>query len=681
MSYKLGRDFSEEAALRELLARFPTYMENAWVQIDQERGYFGDGGNGEDGIRTNANVAFAAAVIASHPEKFDIGESTGSKMLDRCRSSLNYLTGAHKTGDRHCANGRKWGLEWQSAWWAAKLACAARLIWPELTLRERKSVERLVVAEANRQLTRIVPSGLHLDTKAEENAWDAEILCSALALLPDHKERTAWRDKLIEFSANVFSTPQDRTNTGMLDGRRISDLVYTCNLHGDFSLENHGAYHFCYVASPLLSKAWCAYTLMTSDEPVPEALFHNVEQVWTLAEKTFLTNRFAYIGGQDWARYSYGEYFIIPALTFIDTNLKTQRAVEILQARLNCLLLEARRNPDGSFFGTRFTNGKFGGQYGKYETDCFCCIGLAWLLRQPGPTDPSVRSELSPRAPFNHVSPEGQFCFRRSPDYFFSFSWTTLEDSVPNVSFAPLASDDLCEWNSGNMVGTVGLPFTPVTIGVRAMQCDDRSMRVEGVQLARSRRGRPLVEHFFNLCLDFQHGQLKIRSKYVSRSRLWLATVTGVNLAFPNDIFNNNIRTISFQHGSLELRTDPCKHQTRSQQNLAQRICRRVLRLFGWDGSIVNELKTNWINVDNTLGIILPREDRISIRHFRNRSAPWGSLFLVRVEAPERITRLLVPSGSVLFDTDLVVHLGSKEMTAELAAQLSLSRQTAESLH
>src|SRR5262249_40789843 len=152
--------------------------------------------------------------------------------------------------------------------------------------------------------------------------------------------------------------------------------------HGDYTLENHGAYHFCYIASPLLSKAWCVYALRSAGCRVPEAVYHNVDQVWDFAEKTYLKNRFAYPGGQDWARYAYGEYFIVPALVLVDVALAGDRARSILTARLKFIVSEARRNNDGSFFGARFTNGRYDGQHGKYETDCFCCMALAWILRR-----------------------------------------------------------------------------------------------------------------------------------------------------------------------------------------------------------------------------------------------------------------------------------------------------------
>lgn len=46
--------------LRGLLARLPVYLENGWRDLGDGRGYFGDGGSGENGIRTNTSAAIAS---------------------------------------------------------------------------------------------------------------------------------------------------------------------------------------------------------------------------------------------------------------------------------------------------------------------------------------------------------------------------------------------------------------------------------------------------------------------------------------------------------------------------------------------------------------------------------------------------------------------------------------------
>ena len=667
----MAADAPEEALVGSLLKRLPTYLNNAWVALDERRGYFGDPGSDENGIRTNTNVAFAAAVVGTQGGAFGIDEAAAASLRERCKASLRYLAESHLSAGGRCANAGQWGLEWQSAWWSAKLASAARLLWRELPADLQAAVERVVAAEADRQLPRIVPTGLHLDTKAEENAWDAEILAAAIALLPGHPRRARWHDKLIEISANVFSSPHDRTSDKSIDGRPARELIYTCNLHGDYSLENHGAYHFCYVASPLLSKAWCAYALQSIGSEVPQAVMHGVSEVWALARHTFLDHRFAYISGQDWARYTYGEYFIVPALVFLEHSLADGRCTEILRARLELLWQEAQGNSDGSFFGGRFTAGRFGGQYGKYETDCFACLALAWMLRrQPAPPlapHPQPRHRVDS---FQHVSPEAQFCFQRTPQCFFSFSWSTLDEMVPNLCMIPAGRDDLAEWHSGNLIGAVAVPGHHITIGVRAMKSSEAGIEIAGSCLIRSMRGKPLVEHLLDIRFDARSASASIHSRFVARTALRRVSVTGVNLRIPNDLFNGHRRRLRYEGGERWLETTPAQRdplRNRDRRGLARRIAERLLRGVGRDNSTVERVSSNWLNVDDALGLVVQGEPTISIRRFSGRQSTWGSLFVEQIEAPARRFFLRRRAGDVLLDTTVVVHVGSAQRTAAIA--------------
>jgi hypothetical protein len=56
---------STDAILVELLGRFPKYLQNRWIKSAGDKGYFGDGSNEENGIRTNSNALYAAAVLGS----------------------------------------------------------------------------------------------------------------------------------------------------------------------------------------------------------------------------------------------------------------------------------------------------------------------------------------------------------------------------------------------------------------------------------------------------------------------------------------------------------------------------------------------------------------------------------------------------------------------------------------
>ena len=98
-----------------------------------------------------------------------------------------------------------------------------------------------------------------------------------------------------------------------LEGKPISEWVKTANVHDDFTIENHGAYHFCYMSCPLHNLAWSYYALRTARRSVPPQLWHHYREVWNALARTFLPDgRFAYLSGKDWPRYAYGLSFILP---------------------------------------------------------------------------------------------------------------------------------------------------------------------------------------------------------------------------------------------------------------------------------------------------------------------------------------------------------------------------------
>jgi hypothetical protein len=662
-----------DSILRELLARFPIYLDNAWHDLDEGHGYFGDGSNGENGIRSNANVAFAAASIVSRAATLTCTPTQIERLLQRARAVMRYLCRAHVTASGRCANGRRWGLEWQSAWWAAKLGLAAWTLGARIDEGERLDVERVVVAEADRQLGRIVPTGLHLDTKAEENAWDAEVLAVALALCPTHEHAAVWREKVIEFSANVFSSPHDPSDESLLDGKPVRERVYTCNVHGDYSLENHGSYHFCYVASPLLSKAWCAFALRSADQPLPESLRHHVGDVWALAEHTFLDGRFAYVSGQDWARYTYGEYFIVPALVYLRRELRDERCAAILYRRLQLLRDESRDNADGSFFGSRFTARRFGGQYGKYETDCFACVALAWSLWWlDGVPDAPVA--LEPPVPFRHISPQGQFCFQRTGACFFSFSWNTLEDSVPNLCLIPHGHDDLAEWHAGNLLGQVSMEGLRQTIGVRAMKAVEGGIEINGSCLVRGPRGKALFEHVLSIRFDALDATVTICSRFVARKALHRVAVTGVNWRIPNDRFNGHQRTLHEESGMRYLTTTQAQRDptlNRDRRTLFRRVVDRLRRSIGRDRSQLEMVGSNWINIDDAIGLVVPAGVSLGIRRYPGRQSAEGSLYVEQVESPVRRFWPVCRAGQVMLDSRVVVHVGTAAETASIARRMA----------
>ena len=657
--------FPDVADYRDILSRFPRYADRGWHPDplgDPLVGYFGGRGSEEDAIRSLGNYAFTSSLLASR-------DPDDGLMLGRARASLRYLTRGHRTGEEACANGSKWGHAWQSAWWTTKMALGARLIWGRLSPEERAAVERVVVSEASVHLDRVVPSGLHLDTKAEENAWDAEVLAVAVGLLPGHPDASRWWEKFVEFASNTLSVPQDRESDARLDGRKVRDRVYTANLHGDFTLENHGAYHFCYVASPLASICWSYLALSLSGLEPPEALFHHVRDLWYRVKGTFLEDRFAHIGGQDWARYTYGQYFIVPALVLIQYRFGDPDARGVEAARVRALALEQSDNDDGSFFGRRVTRGVMQGQEAKYETDCYANLGLALLLHETlgPPSDAPGPEALARSLSTRHVSPESATCFVRTPSLFASFSWATMTHPVPTALFVPAGMDSAFEAGPGNLLGRAVVRERLDALTIRGMKPLGDGFDVAGTILYTTSRGF-VLEHRLRYTVIPEEDRAVIESTLVARSRIVVLRCNPLNFCVCNDFFNGFGREYRWDGGSHRVAFDPSLPDPLARRGRTGRMARKVLRAIG-RGNTRIVMGRKWANVDDKLGVIRlggpgPRF-QLECPHGRNID---GSLHGDILSIQGRSIRPRVfRTGDVLFDSRVLLLVGTAEQTEALA--------------
>ena len=661
----------------DTLAHFPRYLANAWHDLGDGRGYFGDPSHLEAGMRSTGNVIFTAALLASDPE-YCPHDATGSReeLLGKARAGLAYMTRAHVTGGGACADGQPWGGVWQSSWWTTRMALGAKLIWDHIDEAGRRAVERVVVYEADLQLPRLVPSGLAEDTKAEENAWDTEILATAMGLFPEHPHYTEWRNKLCAFAYNTFSVAQDLADDTPTDGKPLCEWVHTVNLHSDFTLENHGAYHFCYVASPLHSLAWADYALRSQGITPPDALYHHVAEVWQRVKPTFLAERFAYVSGQDWARYTYGAYFIVPALVWLQSRLGDGDARAIELARLQTLRTEQRENADGSWFGMRFTQPHYHGQQAKYETDCYANIGLAYALhRLLQPTVAATPAdELPARLKGCHVSPECGIAFVRNEKLFASFSWRTLTEPHPLALFVPLADESLAEWRAHNLLGRIVLWNQNLgAVWVRGMEARDNGFKVEGTVVYRGQGGHGRILYTQELLyeVDAATNTARVCSRFVAQTKLFVRRVEGLSLAIANDRFNGYRRMVTSQTGQMDIRFDPAKRPFWLRgRSIARRIVRRLLRETLRDGPR-HRIEGQWVNIDGLLGIVaLGDAPGFVLRRPYGRNLPDGSLHYELLYAPLRPLNRHYKAGEEILKTEFLILVGDAAATQAAAETL-----------
>ncbi len=653
-----GRAHSGYPSLRDymrILERLPAYVERGWRTPEQTGhpvGFFGDPDNAEMGLRSMGNVVVSLALLATDPA-YDrrVTGFDSEWCLRRARECLAYMTRGHVTGDLPCANGKPWGNHWQSAWWAAKMAVGATLMWERLTNAERVAVRRVVVYEADRHLDRRAPGGVLSNTRSEENAWDTEVLAAALAMMPEHPHAPAWRAKLIEFAANSLSAPQDAYDTRLLDGRPIKDQVYTANVHRDYTIENHGAYHTCYMACPLHSLTWGYYAMAAAGQQPPEAQFHHFLDVWRRLKPTFLTHRFAYPAGKDWPRYAYGMSFIMPALTVLQYRFGEREARYIEQQRLLALEAEQVANADGTFYARRFTRNIMVDRMAEYETDTYANLTLCCLIHKRfGPPQRTMSSsEARSRLAGSHVSAESGIAYARDRKAFASFAWRRLDGPYPTALFLPVDGDDLAEWGTGNLVGRI----TVDGVDPRRTKTTASSSAVGGQLEARgslsyyAKTGSPLYTHRITFKADCVAGHATVAYDFIADAAIEVKLREGLRLHVANSLFNGFSRI--WRHGGSTFRQHFVPREPPPE--------RETLREVRFDGPVVN--------VDDTLGVAdLTGKGGFALRVSDRGNAPWGSINYAVLDCPpiEPQSRTFAPGETILSGRFLLV-IGSHGQT------------------
>jgi hypothetical protein len=574
-------DYPNTADYVRIIERFPNYAEAGWhvgEGGDQPHGWFGGIDSVENGMRTLGNFILAYAWLATHPD-YDANVSGVSRETVRQHAveAIRHMTATHVTGTLTRPDGRQWGNHWQSAWWTARMVIGAELLWEDLDEQERAAVDRVVQFEATRHLGRKPPSGVDFDTKSEENAWDSEVLAFAAARYPRHELADAWLEKYKEFAFNSLSVPADEQDETVVDGRPVADWVTTVNVHPDFTIENHGAYQFCYMACPLHSLAIGDLAFRLHGMRTPDASLHHVRDVFGVIRKTFLDTRFAYLGGKDWPRYAYGLYFILPALARLQIVDGDRDARLFERERVRMLETEQQRNGDGTFYARRFTGHVMTGWPSEWETDTYANLAMAELIHRqngwktPIPTDPAAYWKANVAT---WSSPANRLIVGRSERLFASFSWRMLWRGMAFGLFVPRGADDITEWGQDQFVG--GFSVEGASAADRKIESTERSFDGGFTTTGRIAEAKGTIEHVVSFTALLDEGLAVSMSRAVAAADVTVQSQRGLCWYIPTD--------------------DP----VRREHDLTTAQGRTVARM----DAPRTEHEGSWLNVDDKLGVV-----------------------------------------------------------------------------
>ena len=345
---------SQETYL-ECLTNFEPYAESIWHDATYsgapaQAGYWGDGGSsGNGGIRGNSGVALAyATLVLAQP-----GHPFNSNRLDRIRRALNYNNATHIVGTNKCVNGSSWGwssassTDWQTPEWAATMGLACLLAQSNLPVATVSNTMRVIASEADHRAAIPPASGYVSDTKAEENAWQGNVLALAAAWLSTNASGSNWLWAAKRYCVNSYTVADTSDDP-------LAAWISTVTLYPSFALQNHGFYHPTYEmvagmsCGDSLLMARLANTAVAAElQPFAE---HNVMAVWTNNLNALVQDSgdFAYPAGLDWELHDFEQNSFI---TWMATHFNDPLARWTDDKLAQCLRYRQIVNGDGRLVG------------------------------------------------------------------------------------------------------------------------------------------------------------------------------------------------------------------------------------------------------------------------------------------------------------------------------------------
>ena len=368
------------------------------------------GGVPEYVLRAPASQAFGLAISLKtglyNEEYTTVPEE---EALDRAIKLATSVAYTHKANSAVNVSGYSWGGDWQAANWAYDAGYAAWLLWDALDEEQRTLVINMVISEADRfnntnALYYCLPDGTPVyagDSRADDMAWNTELLNLAYHMLPKHENAAKWRYRHIEYQLAAFSTPEMNSSSDELHGKAASEWVNGYNVTDDGLVINHGIIHPSYMATATGINYSIVNTL--AGEPISKADFYNLDNLYKgLCETTFDGTEYAEPGGScyqedgtiyypqesDWGQGVYDCYlnFDISAYVYGYHKDGKKWAEKHLEK-----LLEQQARPDHED-GHTYEKGEF--TYPLNEEAISTRVGCAWMtLWLDAQTDFEVSNE------------------------------------------------------------------------------------------------------------------------------------------------------------------------------------------------------------------------------------------------------------------------------------------------
>lgn len=610
----ITNQFVDEATMKgdlmDMLAKFSKYLKNDFQDcaapnsVGEACGAFKCNStmqNNEDGVRSNADLSMISAFLVKYgKDKVTLPEGVTWDDLEKmAMKSLVFAYSTHKANKlKTCSGNTYWGSTsgsdhvWESSLWAMSVAYSAYFQWDKLSDKQKGYIEKLLKAECNYELNRTIPTGYNGDTKAEENGWEADVLAATLGLFPNDEMAPKWFERLREFAINSYSHKDDAHNTTVIDPhydkKTVADLYKGQNLFDDYTLQNHNFFHTSYqnVVIQELGEAALALKLFQQKTIGEEkwktnSLMHNNDKVMkeVLNWLALADGELAMPNGNDWS------LFLFDQITSYTTNacfLNDPDALMLENLAYKNIKARQTTTSDGSWL----LRSDIGARRMGVEAHR---VMMTWLMHEAISTadvTPTDWDAFNQRYAAARIFPCQNIVRASTADRFTCFSWSAGKGSYTGYIAANSADKNKMivpyrENNTGNFLG---------------------SYQVSG----KNTNATPVVSGIYNLRGNSytMNGELNMNDGTLN-NRFAIYSTPGNAVIYTDYVRANTAATITKDQGGLmAISTDELTRTKRTlyfdnAQNQETGMTHKQS-----DGSQFLTLNTNWVNIDNALGVV-----------------------------------------------------------------------------
>ena len=657
-----------KADLLQMLANFSTYLKNDFQEcaapnsINEACGCFkGENtmGNDERGVRPNADLSMICAFLVKYGKPAGVTLPTGitwDKIEDMAMKSLIFAYSTHKANKlKVCSGNNYWGSTstgdavWESSLWAMSVAYSAFFQWDKLSTAQKGYIEKLLKAECNYELNRTIPTGYAGDTKAEENGWEADILAATLGLFPDDPLATKWFERLREFAINSYSHPSDINNTAVIDewydAKTYADLYKGQNLYDDYSLQNHNLFHTSYqnVVQQELGEAALALKMFQlgvkgEEKWKTNALMHHNQEVQDniLNWLALPDGELAMPNGNDWSLFLYDQ---ITSYSTLACFLRDPHALMLENMAYKYIQARQKTTTDGSWL----LRPDVGARRMGVEAHRVMMTYLMHDVLSTADLTPTQWDDFNQKFGEARMIPCQNIVRASTDDRFTCFSWSTGLKSYTGYFAAnsPDKNKIVVPYranNTGNLLGWYevsgkGTNATPVVSGIYQLKGNGYVM----------------------------NGELNVNDNTLN-NRFALYSTPQNALIYLDYVTANSAATITAEKGGmLAISTDELMKTSRTlYYSKGENMTHKQL-----DGTTFTTFESNWVNIDNELGIVRPAQGLVA---FGDRGAN-NSIYTSKLYPMYSNTARSVKTGDVVDARTLVYYSNiNAEKTQEMAS-------------